>query len=204
MKENIKDFLTYGISQEISKKQIINMDILMIILGVIGCIIESQFIVINLFLLLATIAVIIITFHTTTVKGKNIFKMYGMWSVFLSIFFGILGTKIALSVLDKEAYVVYILIIIIVYLIVVATYINIIIYLIKTNSYKKLKKINGTLGIFFSGIAGIAIAKIFLSGMSYRNVLEITSICCYLISMLSIIGIFNLIKYWGVKYFLGI
>ena len=204
MEENIKNFLTYGISQEISKKQIISVDILMIVLGAIGCIIESQFIVINLFLLLAAIAVIIITFHRTTVKGKNIFKVYGMWSVYLSIFFGIFGTKIALSVLDEEAYVVYILITIIVYLIVIATYISVIIYLIKTNAYKKLKKINGTLGIFFSGIGGIAIAKIFLSGMTYKNILEITSICCYLVSMLAIIGIFNLIKYWGVKHFLGI
>lgn len=200
MEENIKDFLCYGISQEIPKKQIISMDILSIMLLTGGCVIESRFLVINIIMVFITVCNIILTFNRATVKGEKIFWLYGIWSTFLSIFFAMLGTKIAFSVLKREYFGIYAICIVVVYMFIAAMYIGIIIYLIKGNSYRILKKTNARFAFLFSGVSGILMAKILLSGMNYKNILQMASILCYLLSMLAMLGSFNLIKFFGIKY----
>lgn len=199
MEENIKDFFYYGISQEIPKKQIINMDILSIMLLIVGCVIENHFLIINIVMLFITVCNIILTFNKKTVKEEKVFWVYGIWSTFLSIFFAMLGTKIVFSVLKREYYGRFALCVILAYMLIVAMYIGIIIYLIKGNSYQKLKKTNATFAILFSGAGGILIAKVLFSGAKYENILQISSILCYLLSVLAILGSFNLIKFFAIK-----
>lgn len=73
MGENIKNFLYYGISQEIPRKQIINMDILMAVLGIVGCVIENQFVIANLIVLFTAICSIILTFNKTNARFAFLF-----------------------------------------------------------------------------------------------------------------------------------
>ena len=200
MKENVKDFLYYGITQEIPKKQIIDMDILSIMLLTVGCVIESHFLIINIVMLTVTACNIILTFNRRTVKGEKIFRIYGIWSIFLSIYFAMMGTKIAFSVLEQEHYEKFAICIVLSYLLIAVMYVGIIIYLIKRNSYQKLKKTNLRLVFLYLGAAGILLAKILFSGMNYKNILQMASIVCYFLSMLAMLGCFNLIKFFGIKY----
>lgn len=200
MEENIKGFLYYGISQEIPRKQIFDVDILTVLFAVAGCVIESQSVVINCIIIFISVCNIVLTFHKTEVKGEKIFWVYGIWSVYFTVFFLVLGTKIAFSVMPEADHMIFAICVVLGYILVASGYVGILLCLIKRNAYKKLKKTNGRSLIGFSALGGVIIAKILFTGMSYKNILQIAVTCCFLLAALALLGCFNLIKFWGVKH----
>jgi len=196
MKEEFKDFLKYGIEQTIGKKQLLEVNFLLLLFTLVTMIIGRFSIMISAISVMTLISCCILTYSKQEVTGKKVFWIYGIWSVSLSIEFALLGTCIILLIIDKKYYLQYGIILFLMYLVAFILYTAIIICLIRREAYKKLQQTNKRIPFILIGIFGISIAKIFAKNTGYKSILQIASICCYTFSVLALLGVFNLFKYY--------
>lgn len=204
MNEKLNDFLAYGMDSKIEKKQIYNMD------GVISFITFLVFVINEIYggamwarvgCVLFPLSFIIFTFTRRDVTGKKIFWIYGIWGIGFSILFGVIGTIFMFLIIDKKYYITYLGIMVILYIIVLCIYISIICYLIKKEIYssKSSKKLMGGWCFLLCGIAGMSFAKILGMNTSQEKIIQIVSVLSYLISLISVLGSLNMIKYFMIK-----
>ena len=198
MNNNTKNFLLYGTTQRIARKQILEVDglfcffaFLSIFLGYVNLV----WCIVNLCL---PIFVSALTWSATTIEGIKVLWILGVWGAGLCVLLGLLGTALSMMVLEKNR--LYFLCgILVMYIVIFLIYVGIIISLIKINAYKKLKKVNKRIALIFIGVCGISIARVASKKISYEEMVQIGSVCCYLASFLSMMGVINLIKYYVLK-----
>lgn len=198
MKDNVKDFLLYGIEQEIPRKQIFSMDFVVLICSLMSIILNDKNFAWNVVCSLPVVICIIFTFPKKEEKAR-VFLIYGIWSVSLTMCFGLLATRIAMMCISSDRYLLFIFVIILIYILVGGLYTGLILHLQKKGAYSTAKKANIRFSFAFTGIAGILCSRAFLSKLDYNTLLYMGSVCFYLTSFLSMIGWFNLIKYFLIK-----
>ena len=98
-----------------------------------------------------------------------------------------------------EASFIFISILLALYVIVTVTYMYIIKSLIKKGAYKETGKTNGKLSFIIAGAGGISVAKTFANSVGYERSMQIASICFFIVSFLSVMGIFGFFKYYYLK-----
>ena len=197
--KEFEEFLKYGITGSVSKKAIVEGNILRLFFTLVAMAV-SQFS--NIVCVIATLNLIlvgILTYSRQEVTGKEIFWIHGIEATAFTVIFALIGTSSAMYVIDEKYYLALGSIIVVVYLIVIALYAGMIMYFIKKGAYSKAQKTNSRVFFMFFGVGGIAFARVFTKGMSNDTAWQCLSICSYFISLLSTIGIFNLIKYYYLK-----
>lgn len=106
-----------------------------------------------------------------------------------------------LTTLKEEYYKKYLAILAIIYVLLIAAYIFLIITLIKRDIYNppSSKKLAGGWCITSFVLLGMGAAKALSSKVEYTAMIRIASLCFYFCSLLCILGVFNLVKYFAVK-----
>ena len=199
MEEEFDDFLKHGMAQTIDKKQLLEVDILLLLLSVITIVVSDFSIIVSAVSILILTLCSVLTYSKQEVNGKKIFLVYGLWSVSLCGIFALLGISIVMIITEKKYFFLFYGMLLIVYIMIFILYTGIIMYLIKKGAYKAAKKTNGRISITLFGVFGILTARILTNNISYQNILQMASICCFLFSFLALLGVFNLIKYYCLK-----
>ena len=143
----------------------------------------------------------ILSFSRTEVTGKKVFWIYGIQSLTFSILLCWAGTILMLTTLKEEYYKKYLAILAIIYILLIAAYIFLIITLIKRDIYNpsSSKKLAGGWCITSFVLLGMGAAKALSRKVEYTAMIRIASLCFYFCSLLCILGVFNLVKYFAVK-----
>lgn len=200
MNEEFVEFLKYGQSQTIKRKDIFKVNFIMMVLALFLTFADGY---ISLkWGIPSTIIVvmcIILTYTKEDVKGGKIFFINGVLGTCFTLIFGLLGISVLLPVLDQKKHFIFISILIAAYVMATVTYISIIKHLIKKGAYKETRKANVHMLSTIAGVGGISIARTFVDSVSYERATQIASICFFLISFLSIFGVFYFYKYYYLK-----
>lgn len=195
--EKLEKFLLYGIENKIKRKEIYEMDAVLLFLSIFMFILSEDFKKVQIIYAIFIGVFIVVTFSVKDVIGRRIFLIYGTWSLSFSIVFGVLGSVLMLSTIESRYHLEYIVVLLGLYLIMLLIFILIIIYLIKRNAYASvpMKKMATRWVFLLFGICGISVAKILSSNLGEEKMVQIGAICFYLISFILILGYFNFVKY---------
>lgn len=203
MDEKVKSFLLYGADTIIEKKELYKMDGVILFFMVLLFTINEVYggsAAGRVFCILFPLSFGILTFSKTDVTGEKVFWVYGIWGSEFSILFGLFGTIIILPVIDKAYYVRYFIVLFAVYAFMILLYIGMVVCFIKKDIYRsKAKKLFGSWFFTLFGMAGIAAAKILHSGIGQEKMVWIGGMCSYFVSLMSVLGSGNLIKYILIK-----
>lgn len=200
MDEKFVEFLRYGLSQPVKKKDIFIMNFLMMFFSLIITIADGY---ISLkWGIPSTIIVVmsvILTYTKEDVKGSKIFFIYGVLGVGLTLIFCLTGIRFMFFALDKKDHFTFISILFALYVMVIGIYVYIIRSLIKKGAYKETGKTNGKLSVTIVAVGGISIAKTFSNSAGYERSMQIASICFFTLSFMTVIGIFGFFKYYYLR-----
>lgn len=200
MDEKFVEFLRYGLSQTIKKKDIFIINCIMMFFSLFLTLADGYpSLKWGIVSITPVAACIILTYTKEDVKGSKIFFIYGVSGTCFTLIFGLVGIRFMFSVLDKKSHLIFISILLALYVIVTVTYMYIIKSLIKKGAYKETGKTNGKLSFIIAGAGGISVAKTFADSVGYERTIQIISICAFLASFLSLLGIFNFFKYYYLR-----
>lgn len=202
--EQTKIFLLYGIENTIKPKKIYKLD------GAILFLVFLFFFLAEasplpcfskIFLVIVYLGFVISTFSSKEVTGKKVFWIYGIQSLTFSILFCWAGTTFMLTTMEKERYKGYLAVLAVIYIFTIAAYLFLTVILIKKDVYNpsSSKKMAGGWCITSFVLLGISAAKILSTKAGYTTMIRIASVGFYFVSMLCILGVFNLVKYFAVK-----
>ena len=106
-----------------------------------------------------------------------------------------------LTTMEKERYKGYLAVLAVIYIFAIAAYLFLTVILIKKDVYNpsSSKKMAGGWCITSFVLLGISAAKILSTKAGYTTMIRIASFGFYFVSMLCILGVFNLVKYFAVK-----
>ena len=202
--EQTKNFLLYGIEDTIKPKEIYKLyGVILFLIFLFFFLAEatSSPVISRIFLSIVYLGFVILSFSGTEVTGKKVFWIYGIESLTFSILFCWAGTIIMMTTMKKESYKGYLIVLAVIYILVVAAYIFLTIILIKKDVYNpsSTKKLAGGWCITGFAMLGIGVAKILSTKAEYTVMIRIAGLCSYFISLLCILGVFNLVKYFAVK-----
>lgn len=200
MNEEFVEFLKYGLSGIVKKKDIWAIDCIMMFFSLFLALADGYIsLKWGIPSTIIVVTCIILTYTKEDVKGSKIFLVYGAWGSCFTLIFGLFGVRVLLPVLDKKKHFIFISILIIAYIMVTVMYISIIKHLIKKGAYKETRKTNGKMLCTIAGVGGISLAKTFVNSAGYERTIQIASICAFLMSFLSLLGVFNFYKYFYLK-----
>ena len=202
--EQTKKFLLYGIESTIKPKEIYKLD------GVILFLVFLFFFLAEasplpafskIFLVIVYLGFVILSFSRTEVTGKKVFWIYGIQSLTFSILFCWAGTIFMLTTIEKESYKAYLAVLAVIYILAIAAYLFLTMLLIKKDVYNpsSSKKVAGGWCITSFVLLGIGAAKVLSTKAEYTTVIRIASLGFYFVSLLCILGVFHLVKYFAVK-----
>lgn len=169
--EQTKNFLLYGIDHTIQPKEIYKLD---------GAILFLVF----LFFFLAEAS-----------------PLPAFQSLIFSILFCWAGTIFMLTTMEKESYKGYLAVLAVIYILAIAAYLFLTMLLIKKDVYNpsSSKKVAGGWCITSFVLLGIGAAKVLSTKAEYTTMIRIASLGFYFVSLLCILGVFHLVKYFAVK-----
>lgn len=199
MDANMKAFIEFGKSNKISKKMAVDFFVLsLLFIGPIGFIGERKIsaFIISIMLLVVSLCML---FGVWKYRDTDsfMFGYRGMQAIVMMLSLAIAGCRLLVLVFDKNVKIL-IFAIVILHLIVQLLYIRMIKKLISQGAYLENKKVN-TVNVRFIavnfGIFGISMARILSRGIDNDSAIMIIAMCCFMVSMLSSLGIPNLYKY---------
>ena len=202
--EQTKNFLLYGIEDMIKPKEIYKLDgaiLFLIFLFFFLAETTSSPVISRIFLSIVYLGFVILSFSRTEVTGKRVFWIYGIQSLTFSILFCWAGTILMLTTMKEESYKGYLAALTGIYILAVAAYIFLTITLIKKDVYhpSSTKKLAGGWCLTSFAMFGIGAAKILSTKVEYTAMIRIAALCSYFISLVCILGVFHLVKYFAVK-----
>lgn len=106
-----------------------------------------------------------------------------------------------LTTIEKESYKGYLAVLAVSYILAIAAYLFLTMLLIKKDVYNpsSSKKVAGGWCITSFVLLGIGAAKVLSMKAEYTTVIRIASLGFYFVSLLCILGVFHLVKYFAVK-----
>ena len=104
-----------------------------------------------------------------------------------------------LTTMKEESYRGYLAALTGIYILAVAAYIFLTITLIKKRRIHPLHKKIGRRMVLCLAMFGIGAAKILSTKVEYTAMIRIAALCSYFISLVCILGVFHLVKYFAVK-----
>lgn len=197
--KKMKAFIEFGKGDIITKKQAVDFFVLsLLFIGPFGFIGEKK---ISIFIISVLLLVISVSMLLSVWKNEKSeffsFGYKGMQALILMISLAMDGCRLLILILDKGVGLLIISLIIL-YMIILLSYMGIIKKLINQGAYLEGGKANTAniriMATLF-GVFGISIATIFSSGMDNNSVIIIIALCCFMVSILSLLGIPNLYKY---------
>lgn len=202
MTEGFKEFLTYGTEQKITKKQVMETYIILLLLGVVSNIFVNSMIctVITVGVLSAAV---VFTIPEEIVTGEKIFLMNGMIGIAFSWIFTLLGTGMILSIMNKQEVFRYVITTILIYCLFMVIYGLIVIYFIRKRAYKEVKKSSARIPVMLLAVCGISVGRMLTNGLTYETLMKIGGVCFYFLAIVFLLGILNLIKYFYCRKYLG-
>ena len=199
MNKEFEDFLKYGITETISKKQLIEGKFLLLFFSLLTVVISQFSIIICTISALNFILGCVLTYSKQEVTGKKIFWIQGVESVNFTLAFALIGTCATMYVIEEKYHIIFMIFLLIAYLMVIALYVGMIVRLIKKGAYGKTHKVKGSAFFMIFAAGGMAVARIFKDKMSNTDALQLIGICSYFISFVFLIGIFGFVKYYYLK-----
>ncbi|WP_283684731.1 hypothetical protein [Parablautia sp. Marseille-Q6255] len=202
--EQTKNFLFYGIENTIQPKEIYKLDGVMLFFVFLFFFLAeatSSPAVSKIFLVTVYVGFVLLSFSRTEVTGKKVFWIYGIQSLTFSILFCWAGTIFMLTTMKKEIHTVYLAVLAVIYIFAIAAYMVLTITLIKKDVYNPsaTKKLTGGWCLTGFVMLGIGAAKVLSAQAGYTTVIRIAGLGFYFVSLLCILGVVHLVKYFAVK-----
>lgn len=199
MEQNLKDFLRFGASDRISKKELWKLHAAIFFIEallVFAMHLMETPLWTQIFLFVIWILSVLLTCSRQEIHGKRIFFTHGVMALQLEILFFSFATFFLWIIFgDRRTWNVLIAGMICFFLLIHMGYFCLTFYLIRKGAYGATKKVSG--GICFLSFAsfGIIAGKLFTVMMGQEMLLCFTAFLMYFLAALSALGSMNLFKY---------
>ncbi len=201
-KDEFREFIIRGIEGSMSKKDCIENVILLLFFSLPSIILGRNNIILIILALLPTIICIVDivkTMENGVIKGKFYILYLGILSTSFSLVCATGGIWTLIFLVEEKNRWFAMVFVVAGYILAFVLYGCLTIYLIKKKAYSRMKYTNGTISATLFGVLGISTAKIFMGKVKAVSPLEVICICAFFLSLLFLLGMGNLYKFWYIQ-----
>lgn len=198
-KEKIKKYMLYEIDGDITVKECIKNEILLLFFSALSIYLGMGNII---FIILNIVPIVVYSISIFKLKDEYIIEgVYyilhnGIFAVCVSYIFAIISLELASCSFDGVERNLMICIMVLGYVVFILLYRHIIRKNIKKNVYGGEKeKIKGAPFFAAFAVLGIIVSRIFFKNMDERSATKVACILCFFMSYIFLIGIFSILKY---------
>lgn len=132
------------------------------------------------------------------IEGPHYILHNGILAGCFTVIFALDGLEVLLYLFSGTERILAIFIVSVGYVFVITVW-GIIIRQYRKKEYRKAKKIRGRSFFALSGVTGILVGRALLKNIDNRTALEIVCVCCFVVSYLSLGGVFNIFQFQYIK-----
>lgn len=204
MDENMKAFLNYGTKGGMETEDPPTSTFLAALLGLPGCFIPRTPKILIVCIVAFILSILIVETYCDKNSSKKgiVFLCRGNTSLSYSIIFLLEAICIMLYIIPEGKKLCTTVLIFLIYVIVIISYVYLIKHLIKKGAFNKNGKVGSPVVIYISsamGLCGLSTGKLLLKKSGNALVFMIMMICLFLLSLIFMIGVMNLIRYYYVQ-----
>ncbi|MDE7273777.1 MAG: hypothetical protein K2N95_12075 [Lachnospiraceae bacterium] len=203
-KDNFERFILYGIEQYTTIKECIEREFLLLLLSLPLFLLERSnwgLLIVDMIPSISYLISVMVLLKNKKIEGADYILHNGILSACMSLVFMLEGIWIVRYLFRGRVRICLLCVITIGYIIVILLYCCIFNKLAKKRESKGMKKTNGRIFFTLCGLLGISAARIFTRDIDNKAILEMLCVCCFFISYISLLGIFNFVKFYYIIHF---